>query len=178
VLDLGCGQGALLAQLKARGNRGCFGVEISEGEVIACVQRGLDVIQADLNKGLATFTDKQFEVVVLSQTLQTVLDIDKLISEMLRVGKRCIVSFPNFAYDKLRRMLAEQGRAPEAPGLLKYKWYNSPNVRFFSIADFEAFCQERKIKIHKQIALNTEADAEVADDANLHADMAIFAISR
>jgi methionine biosynthesis protein MetW len=94
------------------------------------------------------------------------------------VGKQCVVSFPNFAYYKLRRMLMDEGRAPESPGILRYKWHNSPNIRFFTIADFEAFCRERNIRVHQRIALDTESGEEVAGDANALADMAIFVLSR
>lgn len=98
--------------------------------------------------------------------------------DMLRVGRQCIVSFPNFAYHKLRKMLYEQGKAPEAPGVLHYRWFDTPNIRFFSIADFHGFCRHRKITVHRSVALDTEARQEVTDDPNLNADLAIFVISR
>jgi methionine biosynthesis protein MetW len=115
---------------------------------------------------------------VLSHTLQAVRDVERLIADMLRVGKRSIVSFPNFGYNKLRKMLYEQGKSPVSSGLLRHEWYNTPNIRFFSIADFEEFCRERQIKIHERIALDTEDGHVVSEDANLLADMAIFVISR
>jgi homoserine O-acetyltransferase len=177
VLDLGCGHGELLADLARRGQGRLLGVELNQEAVLTCVERGLSVIHADLNAGLAAFADAQFDVVVLSRTLQSIRDVERLMREMLRVGRQCIVSFPNFAYHKLRRMLAEQGRAPEAAGLLAHKWYNSPNIRFFSIADFEEFCGERGITVHRRIALDTEDGHEVNDDANLNADLAIFVLS-
>ena len=177
VLDLGCGNGQLLSRLVDRGHRAA-GVELNEREIINCVGKGLDVVQADLDHGLASFANKQFDYVILSQTLQTVRDVEGVIREMLRVGRCGIVSFPNFAYHKLRRMLAEEGRAPEASaGLLRYKWHNTPNIRFLSIADFEAFCADKQVQVHRRIALDTEAGVEVADDPNLNADMAIFVLS-
>ena len=97
---------------------------------------------------------------------------------MLRVGKRSIVSFPNFAYYKLRKMLYEDGRSPMSSGLLRHQWYNTPNIRFFTIADFEEFCRERGIRIHERIALDTEEGKLIDEEANLFADMAIFVISR
>jgi len=178
VLDLGCGNGELLSRLHRRGHEFVVGVELDEQAIIACVRRGLDVVQADLNKGLRAFADRQFDYVVLSQTLQAVRDVEAVVSDILRVGRRCIVSFPNFAYHKLRTILVEQGRAPETTGLLRYKWYNSPNIRFFSIADFEEFCGEQGITVHRRIALDTEAGKEINTDANLNADLAIFVISR
>ena len=177
VLDLGCGDGQLLARLVDRGHR-AVGVELNEREIISCISKGLDVIQADLDHGLASFGDKQFDYVILSQTLQTVRDVERVISEMLRVGTSCIVSFPNFAYRKLRTMLFEQGKAPESlTGLLRYKWYNTPNIRFLSIADFESFCAEKSVVVHRRIALNSETREQVDDDPNLNADMAIFVLS-
>jgi len=178
VLDLGCGNGELLSILKRRGHRQLLGVELDEQHIITCVRRGLDVVQADLNEGLSQFADKQFDVVVLSQTLQAVSDVERVIADMLRVGRRCVVSFPNFAYHKLRDMLHEKGRAPEAPGLLRHRWYNTPNIRFLSIADFEDFCREKGIDVHRRICLDTEAGVEIHDDPNLKADLAIFVISR
>jgi homoserine O-acetyltransferase len=178
VLDLGCGRGSLLAKLRANGNRKLMGLELNEQDLLSCLQRGLDVVQADLNTGLAPFNDAQFDYVVLSHTLQAVLDVERVINEMLRVGRRSIVSFPNFAYYKLRRMLAEQGKSPVSSGLLRHAWYNTPNLRFLTITDFEEFCQERHIQIHKRIALDSEEGRVVTEDANLLADMAIFVISQ
>lgn len=178
VLDLGCGRGSLLVRLREEGNRKLVGLEISEEDVLHCLERGFDVIQADLNSGLEIFSDAQFDCVVLSHTLQAVRDVERLISEMLRVGRRSIVSFPNFAYHKLRRMLQEEGKSPISSGLLRHEWYNTPNIRFFSIADFEDFCRDHHITIHERIALDTEEGRVVAEDANRLADMALFVISR
>jgi homoserine O-acetyltransferase/O-succinyltransferase len=178
VLDLGCGRGSLLAKLRADTNRKLMGLEIDKGDFLYCVQRGLDVVQADLNAGLAPFSDAQFDYVVLSHTLQAVRDVERLIADMLRVGRRSIVSFPNFAYYKLRNMLMERGKSPVSSGLLRHEWYNTPNIRFFTIADFEDFCKDRNITIHERIALDTEDGRVVAEDANSFADMAIFVISR
>ena len=178
VLDLGCGRGGLLLRLKQRDHHRLVGVELDERAIIACVQRGLDVVQADLNKGLQAFADQQFDTVVLSQTLQAVHDVQGVISEILRVGRTGIVSFPNLAFSKLRRILAEEGRAPRGYGWIRDQWYDIPDVRFLSITDFEAFCREKSIRIHRRIALNTEDSYEVFHDPNLNADLAIFVISR
>ena len=131
VLDLGCGRGSLLVRLREEGNRKLVGLEINEEDVLRCLERGFDVIQADLNSGLEIFSDAQFDCVVLSHTLQAIRDVELLVSEMLRVGRRSIVSFPNFAYHKLRRMLQEEGKAPISYGLLRHDWYNTPNIRFY-----------------------------------------------
>ena len=177
VLDLGCGEGQLLTMLRQRGHERLLGVELDEQAMITAVRRGADVIHADLNQGLAAFEDKTFDFVVLSRTLQAVRDVEGVVKEMLRVGRRCIVSFPNFAYYKLRKILADEGRAPES-GQLSYKWYDSPNIRFCSIADVQQFCAERDIHIHQMIALDTEAGREVTDAPNYYADLAILVISR
>jgi homoserine O-acetyltransferase len=177
VLDLGCGSGGLLARLHD-GKRRLVGVELDERKILTCLARGLDVIQADLNQGLSAFATAEFDYVILSQTLQAVFDVERLLTEMLRIGRNCIVSIPNFAYHPLRRMLAEEGRAPKSGGVLHYEWYNTPNVRFFTIADFEDFCQTHDIRVDKRIALDTEAAAEVFKDPNRNADLAIFVISR
>jgi homoserine O-acetyltransferase len=178
VLDLGCGSGRLLARLKKANDRRLVGVELDEQKVLACISRGLDVIQADLNKGLGPFADKEFDCVVLSQTLQAVYDVEGLLTEMLRVGRTGIVSIPNFAYHRLRHMLTEEGKAPKAGGVLHYEWYNTPNIRFFTIADFEDFCRQKHIQVHRRIALDTESGSEVFEDPNRNADLAIFVISR
>ncbi len=178
VLDLGCGMGDLLECLRQRGHRRIMGVELHEAPIIACARKGLDVVQMDLNRGLGSFADGQFDCVVLSQTLQAVQDVEVVIGDMLRVGQRGVVSFPNFAYHKHRRVLAEDGRSPRTSGLLRYDWYNTPNIRFFSIRDFEEFCSDRGIVIDRRIALDTEEGVEVTDDPNLHADLAIFVLRR
>lgn len=178
VLDLGCGQGGLLCRLKLRGHRKLMGVELDEQAILACVRSGQDVVHADLNRHLRQFADGQFDVVVLSQTLQTVLDVDGVLTEMVRIGRRGIVSFPNFAYHRLRKMLAQEGRAPEARGLLRFKWYNTPNLRFLSIVDFEDLCRDKGFTIHQLLALDTEAGKDITEDPNLNADLAIFVVSR
>ena len=177
VLDLGCGTGGLLARLREHGQRRLMGIELDQGAILACVRRGLDVVQADLNAGLAAFPDKQFDFVVLSQTLQAVLDVERVLADVLRVGRRGIVSFPNLGHWQLRRQLFEQGRAPRG-ALLGFNWYNSPNVRFLTIDDFDEFCREKGIAVHQHIALDTDAGVVVGDNPNLNADMAIVVISK
>ncbi len=177
VLDLGCATGGLLSLLAERGCGPVQGLELNEGSVLACVRRGLDVVHADLEQGLGQFNTGQFDFIVLSRTLQAVRDVSGVVNDMLRVGKRCIVSFPNFGYHKLRRMLFDRGLAPEG-GLLRHRWHDSPNIRFFTIADFEEFCRQKGIRVDRRIALDTESDWEVQEDPNLNADLAIFVISK
>ena len=178
VLDLGCGHGGLLAQLREREHRRLIGVELDEQAIVACVHRGLDVIQGDLNLGLRAFRDGQFDCVVLSLTLQAVLDVEGLMQHMLRVGRQAIVSFPNFGYHKIRQMVADEGRSPKTPGLLSHEWWNTPNRRFFSILDFEDFCRARGVNIRQRVFLDTENNREVSTDPNRFADLAIFVMSR
>jgi homoserine O-acetyltransferase len=178
VLDLGCGAGGLLARLNQADHHRLVGVELDEQNILTCIGRGLDVIQLDLNKGLDVFATEQFDCVILSQTLQAVFDVERVLLEMARIGRTCIVSIPNFGYHPLRRMLAEEGRAPKSGGVLRYEWYNTPNIRFFTIADFEDFCRQKQLRVHKRIALDTEAGKEVFHDPNRNADLAIFIISQ
>jgi len=178
VLDLGCGTGGLLSLLRKRGHRRIMGIELDEHAVVACIRRGLDVVQADLNKGLSVFADGQFDVVVLSQTLQTIIDVPRVINEMLRVGRRGIVSFPNLGYHKLRRQLSEEGRAPLVALGGGTRWYDTQNVRFLTISDFDTFCRDEGIQIHQRVSLDTEARCQVDDDPNLNADLAIVVLSR
>ena len=177
VLDLGCGSGTFLAGLRETNHRRLVGVELDEKKILTGIGRGLDVIQTDLNRGLGAFATGEFDCVVLSQTLQTVQDVEGVLTEMVRIGRTCIVSIPNFGYRQLRSMLAETGRAPKSAGVLHYEWYNTPNIRFFTIADFEDFCREKNIVVRRRIALDTEARTEVFEHPNLNADLAIFVIS-
>ena len=177
VLDLACGNGDLLVELAERGHNRTLGIEIHQADVIMCVDKGLDVVQGDLNDGLVTFCDKQFDCIVLSRALMEIKDVKGVLEGMLRVGRKCIVSFPNFGYYKLRDMLSSEGKAPEA-GVLHYKWYNTPNIRVLTIKDFEEFCAELGAAIHHSLALDTEKSAVVSGDVNLNADLAIYVISR
>lgn len=178
VLDLGCGHGGLLERLRRHGNKRLAGVEISADNLIECVRWGLNAVHEDINNGLSWFSDKQFDVVVLSRTIQAVYDVEHVMDEMLRVGKRSIVSVPNFGYYKLRDMMLSQGRAPEA-GLLHYKWYNTPNIRVVTLLDFEEFCKTKGITIHRMVALETEKDRELTKGENHYelADIAIYEVS-
>jgi homoserine O-acetyltransferase len=178
VLDLGCGGGELLGRLQDLGHSHLVGLELDEHSLLACIQRGLDVVQVDLNEGLAAFADGQFDVVVLSQTLQAIRNVERVIQEMLRVGKHGIVSFPNAAYAPLRDRLSEHGLSPQTDTVQGYHWYNTPSVRSFSILDFEEFCRMKGIRIEKQIAIDTVAGKAVTEHPNLRADIAIMMLSK
>ncbi|MEM6458015.1 MAG: methionine biosynthesis protein MetW, partial [Planctomycetota bacterium] len=183
VLDLGCGGGRLLRTLKDRGHDRLVGVEVAQQKIIEAVGRGLDVIDYDLNRGLPAFTDGQFDLVVLSATLQAVEHVERLFDEMLRVGRRVILSFPNFAYRRLREDYVVRGRSPKAPGEYGFEWYNTPNRRFPSLADVEDLCAAKGATIHHAVYLDTQTDSRVpsaADggDPNRDADTAVLVISR
>ncbi|MBI3783115.1 MAG: homoserine O-acetyltransferase [Deltaproteobacteria bacterium] len=178
ILDLGCGSGVLLERLRQRGHSRLLGIELDERAILGCAQRGVDVIQRDLERGLSPLTAGQFDVVVLSQTLQSVTQTELILDEMLRVGRLGIVSFPNFAYHKLRKMLADDGRSPKAGGPYSFEWWNTPNRRFPSILDFEDFCERKGIDVQGRVHLDTESDRIVTNEPNLNADVAIFVLSR
>jgi homoserine O-acetyltransferase len=177
VLDLGCGSGQLMAELIAKDHGRVVGLEVDERAVLECVSRGLNVINADLNRGLTSFRDQQFDVVVLSQALQCITDTKGILREITRVGKLGIVSFPNFAYRKLRQIYYEQGRSPTVLGLYGYEWYDTPNRRFASIIDVRELCRAIGIRVLREICLNSESGEEVHDDPNLNADIAMFFLS-
>jgi homoserine O-acetyltransferase len=180
VLDLGCASGELLARLAHdREPKRLLGVELDEYQILEAMRAGFDVIQADLNRGLPGFADNAFDYVVLSQTLQSIARTQDIVDEILRVGERCIISFANFAYYRVRQAIAEHGRSPVSTGgILHYEWHNTPNRRFLSVLDWQEFCAQRDIRIHRELFLDTERGREVTDDPNRNADLAIFVISR
>jgi methionine biosynthesis protein MetW len=153
VLDLGCGDGELLAQLIAQKQAIGYGLDIDDAAVLACVKRGLNVIQSDLERGLAEFDDQSFDTVVLSNTLQATRKTEALVREVLRVGKEALVSIPNFGHWSTRTQLGLGGRMPVSERL-PYQWYDTPNVHFATVHDFDAFCIEKKIRVLDRVVLN------------------------
>ncbi len=152
VLDLGCGDGALLQELMRRGND-ALGVEISDDGVMACMGRGVPVLQDDIDQGLDDLADDSFDVVVMSLTLQAVHRPALVLREMARVGRRSIVSFPNFGHWRLRAQLAAKGRMPVSP-LLPYAWHETPNIRLCSITDFEGLVRAEDLRVEQRILLD------------------------
>jgi methionine biosynthesis protein MetW len=145
VLDLGCGDGVLLKYLKgARGITG-YGVEIDDASVLECVTNGVNVIQSDLERGLSEFESGSFDYVILSQTLQAMMNGERIINDMLRVGREGIVTFPNFGYWS-NRLQVLAGRMPVSDNL-PYQWHDTPNVHLCTITDFEDFCAGHGVKI-------------------------------
>jgi len=177
VLDLGCGPGTLLSRLMLRkGVRG-LGVELDQEALCECVDRGLPVIQRDLETELSGFASDSYDYVVLSQTLQTLRRPDIVLRQMLRIGRQCIVSFPNFAHWKPLVQMLLTGRTPVTERL-PFRWYNSPNLTYLTIRDFDAYCREERIRVLRRIPLKVGQREPVRLWPNLRAEEAIFVISR
>jgi methionine biosynthesis protein MetW len=174
VLDLGCGHGELLDLLAREKNARVQGIELDEQAIYECVRKGLSVFQGDIETGLAEYPDRSFDYVVLNQSLQEVRKASFLLAEALRVGSRVIVGFPNFAHASARISLFFGGRAPMTPSL-PYRWYDTPNVRFLSIADFRAFCREKGFRVEKAAFL--DGAKRIGFWPNLRALGAVFLIA-
>lgn len=173
VLDLGCGDGELLAYLAARGVSG-YGVEIDVDNVIACVERGVDVIQGDLEAGLAGFADQSFDVVVLSQTIQAMKQTEQILLDMLRVGREAIVTFPNFGYWQ-NRLQIFWGRMPVSE-TIPYAWYDTPNLHLCMLGDFEALCAKNGIRVVERVVMDGEQ--KITFLPNLLGSLALYRVSR
>ncbi|MDR2366179.1 MAG: methionine biosynthesis protein MetW [Zoogloeaceae bacterium] len=172
VLDLGCGDGALLRLLAETRKIHGYGVELDPVNVTACIRNGVNVLQFDLERGLSGFPDRSFDHVIMSLSLQTVRHTVPILQEMLRVGREAVVSFPNFAYRPHREAIAV-GRMPVSRHL-PHQWFDSPNVRFFTIADFEILCADERIEIIE--SMNFAEGKLVEKDPNLNAEVALYRI--
>jgi len=151
VLDLGCGDGSLLAYLARERNAKGYGIEIADEGVLASVRNGINVLQSDLESGLAGFDDASFDCVILSQTLQAMRHTEEIVAEMLRVGREVIVTFPNFGHWTHRWQIL-RGRMPVSEKL-PYQWYDTPNIHLFTVADFDAFLRERNCVVENRVVL-------------------------
>ena len=179
VLDLGCGDGTLLAKLVDEKKVKGIGIEINQDSVISSIEKGLSVIQSDIDEGL-NFQDEEFDWVILNQTLQSTEKPDFVINEMLRVGKKAIVSFPNFAYWRIRLYLFLTGHMPKSK-ILPFEWYNTPNIHLLTVNDFYRFCKDKNIKILQSIFMtraNIRNGPVVKFLSNLFSEEVIFVISR
>lgn len=153
VLDLGCEDGALIAYLQQRRHVRGIGVDMNNAQLTRCLARDIQVVHTDIRRDLSLFATASFDYVVLSQTLQSIdQPPQKLLNEMLRVGKTAVVSFPNFAYWRLRAQLAA-GRMPSG-GQLPYSWHDTPNVRYCTIRDFEEWCGRQRLRVRERVYLN------------------------
>ena len=181
VLDVGCGDGTLMESLRNNNKIDIRGIEILKSNVQKCIGKGLTVIEGDAEKDLSQFPDGSFDFVILSQTLQAFLNPEKVISELLRVGKKAIVTIPNFGYWKVRLHLLTKGTMP-ITRTLPDEWYNTPNLHMCSIKDFFNFCEDRKINLYKSIALQNLKSSEITKSnltlKNLSAVLGIFLIEK
>lgn len=182
VLDLGCGEGHLMKALQQQKRARVQGIELNETEIQECVAKGLFVYHGNLDEGLADFNDDTFDYVILTSTLQVLNRPDLLIMEAARVGKKCIVSIPNFGYWRVRLQLAFLGTMPRTKNL-PYEWYDSPNIHLTTINDFRRFCKEHKLNIIKETDLVLGDSSEnrcrvIPFAANILADYGIFLLQR
>jgi methionine biosynthesis protein MetW len=177
VLDLGCGDGALLHYLVTERQVYGRGIELSESGVLACVRRGLSVRQGDLAEGLADYPEGSFDFAVLSQTLPFLDDPGKILSEMLRVAGRGVVSFPNWGYWQCRLELLVTGRIPQ-PTELQQAWYEKPRWQAFTITDFAHFCRQTNIDITQQAYLSGQRQARIFKFTNLLSTTGVFVLER
>ena len=179
VLDVGCGDGILMEYLKYNKEIDIRGIEISKDNVQRCLSKGLTVIEGDAEKDLLQFPDSSFDFVILSQTLQAFLNPEIVIKELLRVGKKAIVTIPNFGFWKVRLHLLIKGTMPITKNLPD-EWYNTPNLHMCTIKDFYNFCENRKIKLDKSSALHNEKISSInklnLNIKNLSAELGIFLI--
>jgi len=175
VLDLGCGDGSLLKRLiEERGAKG-YGVELGDAEVLAAIRNGINVIQSNLEQGLAGFDDQTFNHVVLSRTLQTVRHTERILGEMLRVGREAVVSFPNFAYWK-NRMAVMAGRMPVSEDL-PYEWFDTPNLRFCTLLDVESVCDKMGLVLRERQVLD-DAGRCIVEEPNFLGSLAVYRLGR
>ena len=175
VLDLGCGDGKLLRYLRETKGVMGYGVEIQHESVLGCIRNDVDVIQIDIEGGLSGFENQSFNHVIISQALQAMHATERILGEMLRVAEEAVVSFPNFAYRANRAAIAE-GHMPVSEDL-PYEWYETPNVRFFTIADFETLCDKLDIEIRERLAFDEDGHL-VTDDPNLNGSLAFYRLGR
>ena len=181
VLDVGCGDGVLMEFLRDNKNIDIRGLEISKNKAQKCIEKGLTVIEGNAEFDLKQFPDKSFDYVVLSQTLQAFLNPELVINELLRVGKKAIVTIPNFGYWKVRLHLLLKGTMPVTEALPD-QWYDTPNLHMCTIKDFVYFVKSRDIKIFKSLALNEKNTSLINNNnlgiKNLFSDLGIFLIEK
>lgn len=173
VIDLGCGDGTLLSHLKQKKVYG-MGIEKDESEIYKCIEKGVMVHHGDLDSGLEHHLDKSFDYVLLNQSIQETRNPGNIIKDSLRIGKKVIVSFPNFGHWKIRLNILFKGRTP-VTDLLPYLWYNTPNLHFLSIQDFEEYCKDQNYKIESSVFFTSTKKISIFP--NFFAKIALFILS-
>ncbi|WP_174874787.1 methionine biosynthesis protein MetW [Vogesella oryzae] len=174
VLDLGCGEGELLAWLQQHKQANCYGVDFDVNNVVGCVKAGVNAIQGDLEAGLAEFEDQRFDHVVLSQTIQAMRHTEEILLEMLRVGREAIVTFPNFGYWQNRWQIM-LGRMPVSDDM-PYQWYNTPNIHWCMLGDFDALCAKNHIRVLERVVMT--GGRQVNFLPNLRGSLAFYRVTR
>lgn len=179
VLDLGCGDGSLLHYLKSQKDVTGIGLEIDADNIERCIDKGVDVIEQNLDQGLDNFKDSSFDTVLLAQTIQALSKPEQLLDDMLRIGRYGIVTFPNFGNWKSRVYLASRGRMPVSK-FMPYEWYDTPNIHFCTVKDFDALCREKDIRVLKRTVVDSEHQGNLAMRTwpNLLGEIAIYHLSR
>ena len=179
VLDLGCGNGTLLNYLKNTKKVRGIGLEIDEENIQCCIQNGVNVIEQNLDQGLSNFQSGSFETVLLAQTLQALSNPDRLIDEMLRIGERGIVTFPNFGNWKSRLYLATKGRMPVSK-FMPHQWYDTPNIHFCTVKDFDALCKIKNIRVLTRTVVDSQHQGSWAVKSwpNFLGEIAIYHITK
>lgn len=179
VLDLGCGDGSLLHYLKTDKDVHGIGLEIDGANIQKCLANGINVIEQNLDQGLSNFQSRSFDTVLLAQTLQALSKPDVLIDEMLRIGNKGIVTFPNFGNWKSRFYLSSKGRMPVSK-FMPHAWYNTPNIHFCTVKDFDALCREKNIRVLTRTVVDLEHQGSWYMKAwpNLLGEIAIYHITK
>lgn len=175
ILDLGCGDGELLLHLQTTKNITGVGLENDPQRISRCIKNKVSVVEYDLDQGLNQFADNSYDMVIMTLALQVMKEPDKVLDDMLRVGKECIVTFPNFAHWRARWHLLAKGRMPVSE-FLPYEWYNTPNIHFCTVRDFEALCSEKGITIldSSVVATNSFEQSLTRWHKNLFGETAIY----
>ena len=174
VLDLGCGDGSLIVNLQETRNIIGYGIENDDAGILQCVANGVNVIQSNLESGLKEIDDGAFDYVILSQTLQAMKRTEAVIDEMLRVGREAIVTFPNFGYWKHRWQILN-GRMPVSDNL-PYQWYDTPNVHMCTVADFDAFCARKKLRVLSRLVMNHDREQPILP--NILGTLALYRLAK
>ena len=179
ILDLACGDGQLLYELQMKKKVSGYGLEINTHNIEACIEKGVNVIEQNLNRGLSNFKDNSFDTVIMTQALQVMKFPHLVLEEMLRVGRECIVTFPNFGHWRCRLYLAINGRMPVSK-FMPYAWYDTPNIHFCTFKDFEALCREKDYQVLSRMVVDQSYNSCLADRLwpNLMGEVAIYHLTK